>query len=332
MRSMSLVLLLALLGSTSVAAAPRALEAQRRAQRAARRAPPAAAVAPSETVMGEAPASSPAVATTLPVDDAPTPPVVPPSPAAEAPPPAVRGAREGENAGMRLRAQLGLVRRSLSFTQDLYQRMRRQELTLPVYRLDGAVFPLLGVTPFGARVGLIAGYERAFGSSVRDSDFRESYEVDYWEWYGGARVAHPLQGDLLGFELAAGRLASGLAGDDGAGTPDLRYTYVRTGLDFTLRRGPIEAMLAGAFRVPLGYGQLADVDWFPRVGGYGVEGELTVRYALSARLSGEVSASARRFLLEMNPAPEDAAAGISEVVGGATDDYLAGYIGLRFAL
>jgi hypothetical protein len=37
-------------------------------------------------------------------------------------------------------------------------------------------------------------------------------------------------------------------------------------------------------------------------------------------------------LLEMNPAPEDAAAGISEVVGGATDDYLAGYIGLRFAL
>jgi hypothetical protein len=42
------------------------------------------------------------------------------------------------------------------------------------------------------------------------------------------------------------------------------------------------------------------------------------------------SGAARRFLLEMNPTPEDAA-GISEVVGGATDDYLSRYIGLRLA-
>jgi hypothetical protein len=34
----------------------------------------------------------------------------------------------------------------------------------------------------------------------------------------------------------------------------------------------------------------------------------------------------------MNPAPEDAAGGLSEVAAGATDSYLACYIGLRFAL
>lgn len=330
-RSTSFVPLLVLLEAGAVAAAPRALEAQRRAQRAARDAQAAEPVVASEPTVSEpvvGVASSPLREVSAP---APTP-LAAPAPVADVAPPTVSGAREGDDAGMRLRVQAGVVRRSLSFTQDLYQRMRQQALTLPAYRLDGAVFPLLGITPFGARVGLVAGYERAFGGSVQDRDFRASYDVEYWEWYGGVRVAHPLRGNLLGFELAAGRLASGLAGDQGAGTPDVRYTYVRTGLDFTLRRGPFEATLAGAFRVPLGYGEISDVDWFPRVGGYGVEGGLTLRYALSSRLSGEISGSARRFLLEMNPAPEDAAAGISEVVGGATDDYLSCYVGLRFAL
>jgi hypothetical protein len=311
-RSTSFAILFLLLDAAPLAAAPRALEAQRRArERSARPAEPVDVSAPSA---GEAPA-----------------PLAAPAPADEVAPPVV-GTREGDDAGMRLRGQLGLVRRSLSFSQDLYQRMRQQQLTTPVFRLDGAVFPLLGITPYGARVGLIASYERALGGSVHDSDFRASYDVDYTEWHAGVRVAHPLRGNLLGFELSAGQLASSLGGDGSAGTPDVSYTYVRTGLDFTLRRGPIEAELAGAFRVPLSYGQISDVEWFPRVGGYGVEGGLTVRYALSSRLSGEASASARRFLLEMNPAPEDAAAGISEVVGGATDDYLAAYIGLRFAL
>lgn len=246
---------------------------------------------------------------------------------------AVRGVNEGTSEGMRLRAQAGLVWRSLDFTQDVYQRMRRQRLSAPVYRLDAAAYPLLGVVPFGANVGVIAGYEHAFGGSVRDADFAESYDVDYWEWYAGLRLVHPLRGHLLGFELSAGRLQAGLRdGASRAGTPDIRYTYVRTGLDFTLDLGPIRATAAAAFRVPLSYGQISDIDWFPRVGGYGVEGALTVSYALSERLSGEVSASARRFLLEMNPAPEDAAGGISEVAAGATDSYLAGYIGLRFAL
>jgi len=325
-RAMSFVLMLVLLEAAPLAAAPRALEAQRRAQRAARSvpAPEPVSESPASTVLAPAAVPPPPVSA--------APPLAAPAPIDDGSAPPVTNAREGENAGMRLRLQAGLVRRSLSFSQDLYQRMRRQEVMAPVYRLDGAVFPLLGIAPVGARVGLIAGYERAFGGSVRDSDFRESYDVTYQEWYGGVRVVHPLREHLLGFELTAGKLDSGLTGDGSAGTPDVRYTYVRSGLDFTLRRGPIEAAAAAAFRVPLGYGEISDVEWFPRVGGYGVEAGLTVRFALSSRLSGEVSASARRFLLEMNPAPEDAAAGISEVVGGATDDYVAGYVGLRFAL
>lgn len=90
--------------------------------------------------------------------------------------------------------------------------------------------------------------------------------------------------------------------------------------------------LAAAFRVPLSYGELADDDWFPRVGGYGIEAQASAAYPLSSRLAVEASASLRRFVLEMNSEPEDGDAGISDVAGGAVDSFLALYAGVRLSL
>jgi hypothetical protein len=235
--------------------------------------------------------------------------------------------------GVELRASTGIVHRSLRFYQDVYDRLRALNANLYVYRLDASVYPVFRAGALDGHVALVAGFEAAYAGSVRDEDFGGEYPIAYSELFAGLRVRRLVQRQVLGFELSVGRLAAGL--DDGAtsaGTPDVRYGNVRASLDLGTRLGPVRATFAAAFRVPLSYGQLADDEWFPRVGGYGVEAQASAAYPLSSVLAVEASASLRRFVLEMNSEPEDGGSGISEVAGGAVDSFLALYAGIRVSL
>lgn len=235
--------------------------------------------------------------------------------------------------GIQLGARAGVVRRSLEFTQDVYGRMRAINTNLYVYRFDAAVYPSFRLPALEGRVGLIAGYEGAFAGTVRDTDFGGDYDASLSELFGGVRVRHPVRKHAFGFELTMGRLASGLDDQNGAsGTPDVDYTELRSALDAALRFERIHVSAAAGFRVPLGYGELSDREWFPRVGGYGLEASGAAKYLLAPNLSVDVSASLRRFVLEMNAQPEDGSGGVSEIVGGAVDMYLAAYVGMSVAL
>ncbi len=240
----------------------------------------------------------------------------------------------GAVTGISLRTQVGLVRRSLDFSQDVYDRLRKLQTNLYVYRLDAAVYPSsFRLASLGGRVGLIAGYEGAFSGSVRDADFGADFTASHSELFGGLRARHVLRGHVMGFDLTLGRLQSGL--DDlnsAAGTPDVSYGEVRSALDFTLNLGRVRATAAAGFRVPLGYGEISQREWFPRVGGYGIDASLGAGYLVSHGVSVDVAASLRRFVLEMNSQPEDGGEGIAEVAGGAVDSYLGAYVGMSFAL
>jgi hypothetical protein len=235
--------------------------------------------------------------------------------------------------GVDLLGRLGILRRSLHFYQDVYGRLRTLDTNLYVYRLDGAIYPTFRSLPLDGRVGFIFGYEGAFPSDVRDDDFSASFPVSHSELFGGLRVRAPVRGHVLGFNLAIGRLASGL--DDGtasSGTPDVRYQDIRTSFDLALWLGPVRTLWSAGFRLPLEYGELAEAEWFPRVGGYGMEAAISAEYPIADGVALELATSLRRFVLEMNSAPEDGSSGVAEIAGGAVDSFIGLYTGVRVAL
>lgn len=82
------------------------------------------------------------------------------------------------HASLKIAAVSGLVRRSLGFTQDVYQRMHSIGADLYVVRLDAEVYPALQFRPLEGHLGLIAGYAGAVAGSVRDQNYGENYPVE----------------------------------------------------------------------------------------------------------------------------------------------------------
>jgi hypothetical protein len=225
----------------------------------------------------------------------------------------------------------GLVHRSFDFSDDIYDRLRKQNANIWVYQLQAEVFPF--EQPVAERLGVVARYEGVFSGNVRDSDFGGNFPVVHSELFAGLRARYPLGGNQVGFDLTFGRMRSGL--DDPqhqAKIPEVTYTLLRTSLDVSLDLGRVRVVGVAGFRLPLGYGEISRDEWFPRVGGYGVEVSGGLEYPMSKAVSLELSASLRRYLLEMNSEPEDAITGVSEVAGGAVDLYTAGYFGMNFRL
>jgi hypothetical protein len=227
--------------------------------------------------------------------------------------------------------RVGVVHRRFDFSDDIYDRLRKQDANIWVYQLQGEVYPF--EQPVGDRLGVIARYEGAFSGNVRDSDFGGNFAIIYNEVFGGLRARYPLGGNWIGFDLTFGRMRAGLEDPlHRSNIPEVSYTMLRSSLDVDLAFGPVHAVGSAGFRLPLGYGEIERDDWFPRVGGYGVEASGGLEYLVSKGVSIEVSGSMRRYLLEMNSQPKDAINGVSEVAGGAVDLYMSGYFGMTFRL
>jgi hypothetical protein len=230
-----------------------------------------------------------------------------------------------------LSARAGFVHRTFDFSDDLYDRLRKQDANIWVYQVQGEVYPF--EDPVGDHLGLIARYEGTLSGNVKDADFGGSFSVIYQEMYAGARARYPFGGSMIGFDLTFGRMKAGLE-DPSHRTlfPEVSYTMLRSSLDGSFALGPLHASLSAGFRLPLGYGEIKDVDWFPRVGGYGIEATGGLEYPVSKVVSLDLTGSMRRYLLEMNSEPQDAMKGVSEVAGGAVDLYLAAYLGMTFRM
>ena len=115
--------------------------------------------------------------------------------------------------------------------------------------------------------------------------------------------------------------------------PGFSYTTLRAALDAGLHFGSLAMRGSLGYRLPIGgYGEASETRWFPRMEGSGIEGSLGLEYRITDEVAFDVSATMRRFLLQMNSQPEDAANGTSEVAGGAVDLYLGGYFGLNITL
>lgn len=236
-----------------------------------------------------------------------------------------------DGALFRLVARGGAVRRSLKFSDDIYGRLRTHSVNMGVYQLEGIIYPF--TRPVGERLGLIASYEGGVSGVVVDTDFSREFRAEFQEFFVGLRARYPVDEHEVGFDLTYGQMQAGLEDVGGeANVPDASYSLVRTSLHGALNFGGLTTVVAAGFRLPLGYGEMSENTWFPRISGYGVEASAGVSYPITSRLMVEATGSLRRFVLEMNSEPEDAEGIGTEVAGGAIDLYLGAYLGLGYRL
>jgi hypothetical protein len=231
----------------------------------------------------------------------------------------------------RLTGRTGYLHRAVDFHEDIYDHLRTQRSNLWVYRAQAEVYPF-GAS-LGERLGFVASFEGKLAGSVKDLDANVDYPVVHSELFAGVRSRHPIGNHQLSGELGFGWLEAGLDDANGAANmPDVKYTFLRASVDYVLKLGGFDVSAAFGARLPLGYGEISETRWFPRVGGYAFEAELGVGYPLSPRWSLEVAGSLRRYVLNMNSEPEDALTGTSQVAAGAVDLFASVYLGVVVAL
>jgi hypothetical protein len=235
-------------------------------------------------------------------------------------------------------------------------------------RVGAAFYPAaLFTKTFIANLGVVGHFERSLGgktqagndptgtSPVGDLDTTlTAYDI-------GVRVRLPIAEHQLGFSAAYG--AHQFEIDDGSTesdpvvaqaqgetiklVPDVDYTFIRLGTDFTYN------MKAYFMKADLGLrivntageepGQIQNDRWFPRSDVGGVDFGVTAGYAISERFTVSVGFDFRNFFYTMNSRLADfgvdpdspmamVAGDRNPVAGGANDMYFAGLIAARYAL
>jgi len=177
------------------------------------------------------------------------------------------------------------------------------------------------------RIGLSLGYEKGFAITTKYRD--KELQTNEQGFYVGARYRLPLAAHMFGVGASFGQHTFALDGDEAAPlVPDVKYSYVKFGLDGNLRFGPIALGARVAKRIVLGTGDLEKV-WFPgSVKTQSLEFGATVGYRLAGPLEVVVGFDWLRYAFDFNPLKQRAGSE-SAVAGGAVDQYSSGFLGLR---
>jgi hypothetical protein len=117
------------------------------------------------------------------------------------------------------------------------------------------------------------------------------------------------------------------AGEIDSGIPGASYGMLRLGIEARFAFDAVHVGAAAAFLPVLSTGELED--WFPHSSAAGLEGELSVGYALSPAFELAASFGIQRIALSMNPELTDVDEG-RPIAGGAVDEMLYGSLGARF--
>jgi len=146
---------------------------------------------------------------------------------------------------------------------------------------------------------------------------------------------------MLGLTGTYGQHTFELLGDEQAPLiPDVKYSYVKVGLDGMFRFGDFLAGVRVGKRFVTDTGSLKSV-WFPNVKTQSLEAGVTVGYRLVTMLDLVAGFDWLRYGFDFNPNPVRCGPNSSPcvdpkqdttsyVAGGAVDQYISGFIGFRF--
>jgi hypothetical protein len=228
-----------------------------------------------------------------------------------------------------LRAGVRLMRRRLSYRDDLFDALSSYELpAAPAVSVEGRYYPL---SHLGEGVGA------AFGVDLRaahvlgaesESAAGAVFPTRAYEWQAGLRGRLRLGEHELSLGAAFGEHA--FLVDIAAPTrptnaesnlpslPDVRYRYVRPDVAARLELGAgVFAELEAGWRFVVDAGAIGSEAWFPRHFASGLDGALRLGVRLTPWLAVGVSARYARYFYDLRPEPGD-----PHVAGGAVDEYL----------
>jgi hypothetical protein len=219
--------------------------------------------------------------------------------------------------------------RRMRYTDDVFKELHGYDSSLvPAARLDLRWYPsahLAAGVP--AHVGLAASYERGFllKSKAPNGD---QLDTSTQEWMVGLRGRIPLAPHELGVEALYG--AHSFSVDDDPAVPllpDVRYRFLRFGLDGRARIGALSAGGRLGYRSVQSSGDIGTGRWFPNLDVGGVDAAAFAGYALSADLDIVAGVTYRRYFYTLNPEPGDL-----HVAGGALDQYMSGFAGVVYRM
>ncbi|MES1183504.1 MAG: hypothetical protein ABUL60_06790 [Myxococcales bacterium] len=226
-----------------------------------------------------------------------------------------------------------------------FDQLLKYELPLgPSLFIDLNWFPLSHVMQGPAEwIGITGGYERTIATQSIYGEGRadqKTLRTNAQSFYVGARLRFPIGEHMLGLTGTYGQHSFILEGDekpvvgpDGVARvypliPDVKYSYVKVGLDGMFRFGDFMAGARLGKRFVSDTGGLQKV-WFPNVKTSSLEGGVTVGYRLVPMLDLVAGFDWLRYAFNFNPLPTNR---VSYIAGGAVDEYLSGYIAFRFHL
>lgn len=216
-----------------------------------------------------------------------------------------------------------------------FRQLPAYELPLgPVLFIDLNWFPASHFTTGPAEyIGLTAGFEKGFATKSvyqEGTPDEQTLTTNMQQFYAGARFRLPLGAHQLGATGTFGQQTFALEGDaDRPRLPDVKYTYVKAGIEGTLRFGDLFFGARVGKRFVMSTGALETV-WFPgSVKTSSLEAGFTAGYHLVGPLDLVAGFDWLRYAFDFNPVPRRAALE-SYVAGGAVDEYMSGFIAFRF--
>lgn len=228
----------------------------------------------------------------------------------------------------------GAMNRKFEYTDDLNGTLRPYELgAAPFVRLDLEWYPWASFADgVGANVGLVGGYQQAFGLSSETTDGGE-LDTSSNAFDVGLRWRIPLGEQELGVSARYGQQTFELDDGDRNFIPSVKYGYVRPALDARIAIGSLFIGLDVGYRFVLDSGEFAEDPWFPDQSVGAVDARLEFGLALGG-LDLLLGARVERYFYTLNPDPENV--GVTDdgeaVAGGALDQYLYGYLGVGYRL
>jgi hypothetical protein len=227
-----------------------------------------------------------------------------------------------------VRLEFRALSRRFSYSDDLFNRLRAYKLGLgPSLRVAGDWYPLAhfqGGLP--ANIGVAASYEQSLALKSKLGD--QEFSTVMREWFVGLRGRFPFDPYELGVELGYG-VHSFTVEDDPIRplVPDVRYRYIRLGVDGRARFGKAVGGGHLGYRKVSDPGDVGSDRWFPHASAGGLDLGIEGGYEVLTRLDLVAGLDYRRYFLSMNSEPGDA-----NVAGGALDQYIVGYIGAEYRL
>jgi hypothetical protein len=185
------------------------------------------------------------------------------------------------------------------------------------------------------RIGLTGGYEKGFAiSTVYEPEGAEKQTLTTNEqaFYVGARYRVPIAAHELGGAVTYGRHTFELQGDNASPLiPDVKYAYVKLGLDGAIRIGRVSVAARVGKRFVLSTGALERV-WFPgSVKTQSLEAGISAGYRLLPVVEVVAGFDWLRYAFDFNPVRRRAGSE-SLVAGGAVDEYWYGSLGVRLSI